>query len=396
MRANATRRALRHFCHSVLAGLVSAACLTAGAPRTASAQAGGPLPYAPIANPLPDTMDQLYRDSINIKFSKIRVNQAGYRTADRKFFYTVGATGTAFQVLNEARSPVANGTLTPTGQSTSGQLSIKASNNAALVSGGDTRYTMASPVYSGSVSEGEIPASVGPGKYRIAVGSDTSAPFVIDDKIYSWVKDALLKFYGIQRDGNADSWFHPPAHLKDGPNGDGSLTGGWFDCGDHLKESMTMSYATYMLGMLSAAMPDRDADHYGRNQNDTYRTDGVPDMLYEAKIGTDFYLKSYDLAKGDPSKMITSIGNFGGDHGWWGQPQFQDALPPDRGGPVRTVRVEVGANIMGRLAAGFAYFSKQYAPYDQAYADRCLAAAKKFFDENDGIVTKIQAETGKQ
>jgi len=111
MRANATRRALRHFFHSVLAGLVSAACLTAGAPRTASAQAGGPLPYAPIANPLPDTMDQLYRDSINIKFSKIRVNQAGYRTADRKFFYTVGAAGTTFQVINEGKAQVIAGTV---------------------------------------------------------------------------------------------------------------------------------------------------------------------------------------------------------------------------------------------------------------------------------------------
>ena len=55
-------------------------------------------------------------------------------------------------------------------------------------------------------------------------------------------------------------------------------------------------------------------------------------------------------------------------------------LPPERGGPVRELRIEVGANIMGRLAAGFAFFSKQYAPFDKAYADRCLAAAKKFYD----------------
>lgn len=377
MRAIPARQPRKRFQNSVLAGLASAACLLAGAPRTASAQAGGPLPYAAIANPLPDTMDQLYRDSLNIKFSKIRVNQAGYRAADKKFFYAVGATGTSFQVLNEAKAPVASGTLTATGKSTSGQLSIRANLNAFKPR--NTRYTMASPVYAGAVSEGEIPA-VPPGRYRIAVGADTSAPFVVDDKVYSWVKDALLKFYGINRDGNADSWFHPASHMKDGPGGDGSLTGGWFDCGDHLKESMSMSYATSMLGLLSAAMSDRDADHYGKNQNDTYRTDGVPDILYETKIGTDFYLKSYDLAKGDPAKMYTSIGAFGGDHGWWGQPQFQDGLPPERGGPVRELRIEVGANIMGRLAAGFAFFSKQYAPFDKPYADRCLAASKKFYE----------------
>jgi hypothetical protein len=377
MRANPARRLPYCFSNYVLAGLVSAACL-AGAPRTASAQAGGPLPYAPIANPLPDTMDQLYRDSLNLKFSRIRVNQAGYSTADRKFFYTVGTTGTAFQVINEAKAQVATGTLTPTGHSTTGQLSIYAAFNAFKAR--NKRYGMLSQVSAGAVSEGEIPVGIQPGRYRIVVGADTSSPFVVDEKVYSWVKDALIKFFGVNRDGNADSWFHPPAHLKDGPNGDGTLTGGWFDCGDHLKESMSMSYATAMLGLVAAALPDRDADHYGRNHNNTHLTDGVPDILYETKVGTDFYLKSYDLAKGDPSKMITSIGAFGGDHGWWGQPQFQDALPPDRGGPVRELRTEVGANIMGRLAAGFAFFSKQYAPFDKPYADRCLAAAKKFYD----------------
>ncbi|MEO6094994.1 MAG: glycoside hydrolase family 9 protein [Fibrobacteria bacterium] len=377
MRAIPARLLSACFLNSVLPGLM-VACLLAGAPRSASAQTGGPLPYAPIANPLPDTMDQLYRDSLNLKFSKIRVNQAGYRTTDRKFFYTVGATGTAFQVINEGKAQVATGTLTPTGQSTSGQLSIYAALNA--FKSRNKRYTMLGQVFAGAVSEGEIPASVPAGRYRIVAGADTSSPFVVDDKVYSWVKDALLKFFGANRDGNADSWFHPPSHLKDGPSGDGTLTGGWFDCGDHLKESMSMSYATAMLGMLAAALPDRDGDHYGKNHSNTYLTDGVPDILYETKIGTDFYLKSYDLAKGDPSKMITSIGAFGGDHGWWGQPQFQDALPPDRGGPVRELRSEVGSNIMGRLAAGFAFFSKQYAPFDKPYADRCLAAAKKFYD----------------
>ncbi len=335
-------------------------------------------PYAPIANPLPDTTDQLYRDSLNIRFSKIRVNQAGYRTGDGKFFYVVGGTGNAFQIINESKAPVGAGTLTPTGKSTSGQLSIRASNNA-FTANGDTRYTMTSQIYAGAVSEGEIPLNIAPGRYRIVAGADTSAPFVVDDKIYSWVKDALLKFFGINRSGNTDSWFHPPSHLKDGPNGDGSLSGGWYDCGDHLKESMTMSYATAMLGLMAAALPDRDADHYGRNQKDVYRTDGVPDILYEAKIGTDFFLKSFDLAQGDPSKMWTSVGYFGGDHGWWGQPQLQEALPVDRGGPVRELRNEVGSNIMGRLAAGLAFLSQRYAPFDKAYADRCLAAARKMY-----------------
>ncbi len=360
----------------ILTGLILSAFLSVFPGKT-PAQTGGPLPYAPIANPLPDTMDQLFRDSLNIKFSKIRVNQAGYLTGDHKFFYTVGTTATTFQVINESKTSVATGTLTATGKSTSGQLSIRANWNAFKAM--NTRYTMTSPVFAGAVSEGEIPIAIAPGKYRIVVGVDTSSPFVVDDRVYTWVKDALLKFFGVNRDGNTDSWFHPASHMKDGPNGDGTLTGGWFDCGDHLRESMTQSYATAMLGLMAAAMPDRDDDVYGKNQNDTYRTDGVPDMLYESKMGVDFFMKSYDLAKGDISKMVTSVGYFGWDHGWWGQPQFQDNLPTERGGPVRELRIEVGANIMGRLATGLACFAKQYASFDKAYADRCLAAAKNMY-----------------
>ncbi len=363
---------------STLVGF-SLICLLGFTTKIAQAQAVDPPPYAPIANPLPDTMDQLYRDSLNIKFSRIRVNQAGYRTEDQKFFYVVGGSSSTFQVIDQNGMSVANGTLTPTGQTTSGQLSIRASNNASLVGGGDTRYTMLSPVYAGEVSEGQIPQTIAPGRYRIVSGPDTSEPFVVNDKIYAWVRDDLLKFFGVARDGNTDSWFHPPAHLKDGPNGDGSLTGGWYDCGDHLKESMSMSYTLLMLALSDAALPDRDADDYGRNQNNTYHTDGVPDMLYESKMGVDFFMKSYNVAKGDPSKMYTSVGNFGYDHSWWGQPQFQDLMPQNLGGPVRDVRNEVGSNIMGRVAAGLAFFSKQYAPYDSVYAAQCLAAAKKMY-----------------
>ena len=98
-----------------------------------------PLPYAQIANPLPDTMDQLYRDSVNLKFSPIRLNQAGYRPQDKKYFYYVGSGASAFSVIDEKGATVGNGTLRATGQSTSGQLKIRASNNATLVSGGDTR-----------------------------------------------------------------------------------------------------------------------------------------------------------------------------------------------------------------------------------------------------------------
>jgi hypothetical protein len=49
-----------------------------------------PPPYAVIANPLPDTMDHQKRDSVNLKFSRVRVNQAGYRPQDENCSTTLG------------------------------------------------------------------------------------------------------------------------------------------------------------------------------------------------------------------------------------------------------------------------------------------------------------------
>ena len=360
------------------AGRITYLCMIIGIlSLTVSAQlTNDPLPYAPIANPLPDTIDQLPRDTLNLIFSPIRLNQAGYRPQDTKYFYYLGSAST-FTVINDAGTTVGNGTLRSIGLSTSGQLEIRASNNAQLVSGGDTRYIIESPEYSGPLSEGIIP-DLPSGTYRIVVGSATSHPFVIDERVYSWVRDALLKFYGVNRCGDSQSWFHPPCHLKD------AVTGGWHDCGDHLKEGATMSYTAAVLGLAAAAFADHDADVYSANQGITQVTDGIPDILYEAKHGADFILRSYDRANGQVGAMVTSIGGFGNegcgdDHMWWGRPENQDMMPMDRGGPPRCARNEPVSTYLGKYAANLAFVSRQYRPYDAAYADRCLEAAKAIY-----------------
>jgi hypothetical protein len=331
-----------------------------------------PLPYAAIANPLPDTMDQLKRDSFNLKFSPIRLNQAGYRPQDKKYFYYVGSGASNFTVIDATGKSAGSGTLRSTGKTTSGQLKIKCSNNAQLVSGGDTRYLLNSPVFSGAISEGLIP-ELSPGTYRIVVGKDTSAKFVVDERLYSWVRDALIKFYGINRCGKSNSWFHKDCHLKD------PVLGGWHDCGDHLKEGLTMGYAAAVLGLCAAVFSDRDGDKYSANQGVTSVTDGIPDVLYEAKHGADFILSSYDKAGSQVDKMITSVANFGNDHNWWGRPEYQDNMSTVRGGPPREARNEVGANILGDYASCLAFVSKKIKPYDAGYSDRCLKAAKDIY-----------------
>lgn len=338
-----------------------------------------PTPYELIRNPIPDTLDPKFRDSLNLKMSRVRVNQAGYLESDgNKYFYYIG-TGSSFSVIyDDTKAPVtgATGVLTSKGGSTSSSLDIYCSNSATKKPNGigDWRYTMSGTGPSGALQEGKLPSNLPTDtKLRVVVGSDTSATFVVSERTYTMVKDALLKFYGIQRSGNSQSWFHGPSHVKD------PFVGGWYDCGDHLKESMTQSFAFVTLALQAAMFPDRDGDSYGFNHANTINTDGIPDLLREARHGADFFLSTYDAASGDVSKMVTSVATYTTDHNWWGRPEYADQIPPDRGGPPRVTRVEVGGNITGRVAAGLALTARLYEDFDPAYSAKALAAAKVIY-----------------
>ena len=367
-----------------------------------------PASYAPNAL-IPDTLNQAYLDAINYRMSPIRINQAGYLEKDleRQFYYVGNAT--TFEVVDvegKSLSPAVTGTLKSSGQTTTSDWTIIAGTNAAT--NDQKRYQVDIKGQSGTIMIGNIPQGVPTEtRLRIKVGNDISSTFIISDKVYSMVKDAALKFYGINRSGNGESWFHPASHTLDGggpivTGADdvrgpfnaslaGTLEGGYYDCGDHLKESQTQMYAFMVAAVMAATNPDADEDHFAFNQGETVNTDGMPDMLREAKHGADFVLRAYNRAKGVIDDMALSVGNFGSDHAWWGRPENQDKLPvdnsasaTDRGGPAsRTVRLgEIGANIGGETAAGMALVAKMYSEYPEykAFADSCLKVAKEMYD----------------
>ena len=367
-----------------------------------------PASYAPNAL-IPDTLNQAYLDAINYRMSPIRINQAGYLEKDleRQFYYVGNAT--TFEVVDvegKSLSPAVTGTLKSSGQTTTSNWTIIAGTNAAT--NDQKRYQVDIKGQSGTIMIGNIPQGVPTEtRLRIKVGNDISSTFIISDKVYSMVKDAALKFYGINRSGNGESWFHPASHTLDGggpivTGADdvrgpfnaslaGTLEGGYYDCGDHLKESQTQMYAFMVAAVMAATNPDADEDHFAFNQGETVNTDGMPDMLRDAKHGADFVLRAYNRAKGVIDDMALSVGNFGSDHAWWGRPENQDKLPvdnsasaTDRGGPAsRTVRLgEIGANIGGETAAGMALVAKMYSEYPEykAFADSCLKVAKEMYD----------------
>lgn len=352
---------------------------------------------------VPDTLNQAYLDARNLKIGRIRINQAGYLPDDpeQQFYYvSSGDCSEKFSVVDlDGNEIVGGGEFVSSGHLTKSSWDIVAGTNAAT--NYKERYSTSTVGPEGTVCVANLASFSLPNnqRMRVKVGKEYSASFIVSDRVYSMVRDATIKFYGINRSGNSESWFHKPSHTKDGAGSfvqgdgpvtgfvskEGALAGGWYDCGDHLKESQTQAYAFMVLSVMAAANPDRDEDNYAYNHGETINTDGIPDILREAKHGADFFLNSYRFADGIVDNMVVSVGNFGADHGWWGRPENQDALPvtlTGRGGPhERDLRLgELGSNISGQIAAGLALLSKEYALYDKAFADSCLKVAKDLYD----------------
>ena len=352
---------------------------------------------------VPDTLNQAFLDARNLRIGRIRVNQAGYLPDDpeKQFYYvSPGACAETYSVVNlQGKTVATGGKLQNSGFDTESSWKIAAGTNAATANQKRYEVTATGPkgfICVGHLADHSLPQNE---RLRILVGKEYSATFIVSDRVYSMVRDATIKFYGINRSGKSESWFHPASHTKDGGGKfvtgidgvtgfaakEGALQGGWYDCGDHLKESQTMAYAFMVLAVMAASNPDRDDDNYAYNHGETVNTDGIPDILREAKHGADFFLRAFAFAGGVVDNMAVSVGNFGADHGWWGRPENQDALPTSvvgRGGPhERDIRLgELGSNISGQIAAGLAILSKDYAIYDKPFADSCLMVAKKLYD----------------
>ena len=380
---------------------------TPGPKRVSLPDKNTPEYYAPNEIITPDTLNQAYIDAMLLQMSPIRVNQAGYRPQDAKKPVLYIGSATDFDVVNLKGEIIAKGKFTETLKSSvSSSLTIKASNNAQVTAGGDTRYTASKKGPSGALKKGYLPDGLPENeRLRIKVGNDYSSTFIVSDRVYSMLRDAVLKFYGINRSGNSESWFHAPSHLKDGSLANVDMTGGWYDCGDHLKESQTIAYSLAQLAMTAAAYEDRDQDNYAFNQGEAQNTDAIPDILREAKFGAEYVIKAYDAAKGVVSSMPVSVGDFGKDHGWWGAPEYQDNTIHDRGGPTsRLLRsddhpasdAELGSTASGNFAAGLAIVSKIWNKYDSAFAKKSLTVAKALYDygKSKKMLTNSPAYSG--
>ena len=195
-------------------------------------------------------------------------------------------------------------------------------------------------------------------------------------------------FYGAQRCGDTQSWIHAQCHVKDGQSEGRDLTGGWHDCGDHILFGQTAPYSAGALLEGYLLYPSAYADNYSQAYS-APPANGIPDILDEVKIMTDWLIKACDGTRFYYQKGHSA------DHNHMSEPYDQSVTyNVNEGGEKNGSRnvysvTSGGSNVAGDAAAALALMAIAYEPYDSSYASQCFNKAKEYFaigDSSPGTV----------
>ncbi|MCU7822079.1 glycoside hydrolase family 9 protein [Kitasatospora sp. DSM 101779] len=345
--ATAARRP-PHRAAAALTGLALAATGLTGALAAAPATAAAPGAAAAADTP-------------------VRVNQLGYLPDGPKRATVVSSSTTplAWQLRNAAGTAVASGTTTVHGaDAASGQ-------STHLVD--FTAYTTA-----------------GTG-YTLVVDGRAGHPFDISAALYDGLRADSMSFFYQQRSGIAidaslagAAWARPAGHLGVAPNkGDTSVPcqagvcdytldvrGGWYDAGDQGKYVVNGGIATWQLvnSFERAHRAGTDAALGDSTLKVPERGNGVPDVLDEARWELDFLMRM-QVPAGRP--MAGMAFHKVHDAQWTGLP----TRPELDSQPRELHRPSTAATL--NLAATAAQCARVYAPYDAAFAAKCLDSARR-------------------
>jgi len=208
-----------------------------------------------------------------------------------------------------------------------------------------------------------------------------SAPFVINSDVFKDLSAASIKGYYYKRAstaitaehggvyaraaGHPDTqvMIHASAASPDRPAGTiVSSPKGWYDAGDYNCYVVNSNISTYTL----LAAYEHFSSYYDTlNLNIPESGNGIPDILNEIKWNLDWMLTMQDPYDGRVYDKKTSA-------------NFSDFIMPDEDQAQRYL-VGKSAGATYGFAAVMAVAYRVYLPYDAAYANQCLAAAKKAY-----------------
>ncbi len=185
-------------------------------------------------------------------------------------------------------------------------------------------------------------------------------------------------FYGANRCGDTKSWCHGACHTRDGERDGIDLSGGWHDCGDHVKFGQTNCITAVSLLLGYNYFPTAYEDRYSQDFSEP-PPNGIPDILDEVKIFTDYLMKACT-----GGKVYYQVGDRR-DHAHVSEPVYASSLDVSKGGEPRYAysKTSGASNFCGSAAAALALMSMCYAKFSQSYADSCIAKAKEYYTIGD-------------
>lgn len=161
--------------------------------------------------------------------------------------------------------------------------------------------------------------------------------------------------------GNNRLKWRGPCHVNDGQDVGLDLTGGFHDCGDHVKFGLPQTYAASTLAWAYYEFKDV----FVAKGQDGY-------MLNILKHFTDYFMRCY----ADDTTFYYQIGDGDTDHSYWGPPELQ---PTSRPTFYVANPTTPGSDVAGNAAAALALMYLNYQEKDADYAAKCLETAKKLY-----------------
>jgi len=319
---------------------------------------------------------------------RVRVNQIGYLPGSPKHatLVTTSTQAMPWELRNAAGDVVASGQTVPRGVDQASGENVQTIDFSGYRVAG-TGYTM-------------------------VADEQTSHPFDISGSIYQQLRSDSLQFFYIQRSGIVidgalvgAQYARPAGHLGVAPNlGDTDVPcqagvcdyrldarGGWYDAGDHGKYVVNGGIATAQLLSTVERTKTAPTAAFGAALGDSTlrvpeRGNSVPDILDEARWELEFLLR---MQVPDGKALAGMAHHKVHDRNWTGLPLAPQADPQPR--ELHPPSTAATLNLAAVAAQG----ARLFAPYDKAFADRALAAAKKAYaaakanpamyaDPNDG------------
>ena len=184
-----------------------------------------------------------------------------------------------------------------------------------------------------------------------ASAADAAGVFTADQyKKALWM---TTRYFGAIRSGNVPNWAtqdtkFPVSFVKDSYKGN-DVSGGWFDCGDHVMFGQTQFYAAYILAKGYATWKHGFTDVYNGDFSDYKKSknysisggegNGLQDVLEELRYEADFFVK----ITFSNSDFVYQKGEGGPDHQKWFHSGKMSTLPRSLGGEQEGSRKIYGA-----------------------------------------------------